>query len=84
MASRNTSRRWTRDMMVAGGIDPSLFSRHSTRSASTSKAALKLPLSTILSTVGWARESTFAKFYKKPLEDRGRFATAVLSVDDGP
>lgn len=81
MASRDTLRRWTRDMMEAAGIDLSIFSPHSTRSASTSKAALKLPLSTILSTAGWARESTFARFYKKPLGEHGLFATAVLSMD---
>ena len=79
MASRDTLRRWTRDFMGAAGIDLTLFSPHSTRSASSSKAALRLPFSTILATVGWARESTFAKFYHKPLGDHGQFADAVLA-----
>ncbi|MPC46370.1 hypothetical protein E2C01_040089 [Portunus trituberculatus] len=45
--------------MQSAGIDLNIFSPHSTRSASTSKAALKLPLATVISTVGWSRESTF-------------------------
>lgn len=79
LASRDTLRRWTRDVMQAAGIDLSLFSPHSTRSASSSKAALKLPMSTILSTVGWTSESTFAKYYKRPLHNGCQFANAVLS-----
>lgn len=79
IASRDTLRRWTKDFMSVAGINLSLFSPHSTRAASSSKAALKLALSTILSTVGWARESTFAKFYKKPLAKSGLFANDVLS-----
>ena len=79
IASRDTLRRWTKEFMGAAGINLSLFSPHSTRAASSSKAVLKLPLSTILATVGWARESTFAKFYKKPIATSGQFALAVLS-----
>lgn len=79
LASRDTLRRWTRDILAAAGIDISIFAPHSTRSAATSKAALSLPLSTILDTVGWSRESTFAKFYKKPLCRQGLFGDAVLS-----
>ncbi|MPC41915.1 hypothetical protein E2C01_035525 [Portunus trituberculatus] len=51
VASRDTLCRWTKDMRSAG-IDLSIFSPHSTRSASTSKATLKLPQATIISTVG--------------------------------
>ncbi|KAK3890886.1 hypothetical protein Pcinc_005186 [Petrolisthes cinctipes] len=49
------------------------------RSASTSKAAMTLPLSTILETVGWSQESTFALYYRKPLCKQGQFGEAVLS-----
>lgn len=38
-ASRDTLRRWTKSIMQYAGIDVSMFSPHSTRSASTSKAA---------------------------------------------
>ncbi|MPD00080.1 hypothetical protein E2C01_095529 [Portunus trituberculatus] len=61
IASQDTLRRWTKDMRSAG-IDLNIFSPHSTRSASTSKAALKLPLATIISTVGWSWEFTFTRF----------------------
>lgn len=79
VASRDTLRRWTKDIMQAAGIDLNIFSPHSTRSSSTSKAALKLPLSTIISTVGWSRASTFTKFYKRPISHSGQFCRAVLS-----
>lgn len=79
LASRDTLRRWTRDILAASGIDLSLFVPHSTRSAATSKAALFLPLSTIMDTVGWSQQSTFAKFYRKPLCRQGLFGEAVLS-----
>ena len=78
LASRDTLRRWVRDVMRAAGIDLTVFSPHSTRSASSSKAALVLPLSTVVSTIGWARESTFTRHYHKPLAPHGQFARAVL------
>ncbi|KAK4328559.1 hypothetical protein Pmani_001035 [Petrolisthes manimaculis] len=56
LASRYTLRRWTRDVMRDAGIDLSTFSPYSTRSASSSKASLTLPVSTILATVGWSNE----------------------------
>ena len=64
--------------MAAAGIDLTVFSPHSTMSTSSSKAALKLPLATILSMVGWSRESTFARFYRRPLVRSGLFANAVF------
>ena len=64
--------------MGAAGINLSLFSPHSTRAASSSKAVLQLPLSTILTAVGWSRDSTFARFYK-PIAASGQFDLAVLS-----
>lgn len=78
VASRDTLRRWTKSIMKAAGIDLNIFSPHSTRSASTSKAARKLPLSTIVSTIGWARESTFTKHYQRPIRTDGQFAKAIL------
>ncbi|KAK4314028.1 hypothetical protein Pmani_014665 [Petrolisthes manimaculis] len=79
VASRDTLRRWTRDLMKDAGIDLSIFAPHSTRSAATSKATMTLPLSTILETVGWSQESTFARHYKKPLCKQGQFGEAVLA-----
>lgn len=65
--------------MKEAGIDLSKFAPHSTRSAATSKAAMTLPLSTIMENVGWSQESTFALHYKKPLCNQGQFGEAVLS-----
>ncbi|MPC27103.1 hypothetical protein E2C01_020263 [Portunus trituberculatus] len=59
--------------MRDAGIDVSIFAPHSLRSVSTSKAVRTLPLATILETVGWSQESTFARHYKKPLCKQGQF-----------
>ena len=77
--SRDTRRRWTKKGLKTAGIDMSRFTAHSTRSASTSKAVHKLPLATILKTVGWRSPSTFATFYKKPICEGNTFQNAVLS-----
>ena len=77
-ASRDTLRRWTKSIMQNAGIDLSMYSPHSTRSASTSKAARYLPLSTIVKTIGWSKKSTFTHHYHKPIE-KEKFAEAVLS-----
>lgn len=78
-ASRDTLRRWTKEVMTDAGIDMNIFTPHSTRAASTSKAATKLPLSTILATAGWTQESTFQKYYNKPVISENLFADTVLS-----
>ena len=78
--SRDTIRRWTKDVLKDAGIDLSIFAPHSTRSAVTSKVALsKLPLRTILRTAGWARECTFRKYYNKPVDHKFDFGDRVLS-----
>ena len=77
--SRDTLRRWTEMGLKTAGIDMSRFNAHSTRSASTSKAVHKLPLATILKTVGWGRPSTFTTIYKKPICEGNTFQNAVLS-----
>ena len=84
VASQDTLRRWVREVMGAAGIDLTIFSPHSTRSAASSKAALRLPLSSILSSVGWSRESTFVKFYRRPISTKGLFAQAVLAEVESP
>lgn len=67
VASRDTLQRWTKESLQVVGIDINMFSQHSARSTASSKRALRLPLSTIISTVGWSNESIFAKFYRKPV-----------------
>ena len=68
-ASRDTLRRWTRDLMGSAGVDLSIFSPHYTRSASSSKAARYLPLSTIVKAKGWSKASTCTTYYYKPIQD---------------
>ena len=79
LASRDTLRRWTRDIMKDAGIVLTIFSPHSTRSTSFSKASQTLPVSTILATVEWSSESVFAKYYQKPLCKQTQFAHAVMA-----
>ena len=77
--SRDTIRRWTKLVLQKAGIDMTIFTPHSTRAASSSKAAQHVPLKTILKTVGWRRQSTFATFYQKSVMDSRAFGEAVLS-----
>jgi len=77
-ASRDTLRRWTKQIMQSAGINMNIFAPHSTRSASTSKAAFSLPLTLISRTVGWSQVSTFAKYYNKPVSQATALGSAVL------
>lgn len=77
-AARSTLSRWIKKVMKAAGIDISRFTPHSTRSASTSAAVGKLPLDTILKTVGWKSDCTFRKFYNKPVVDKTLLGQAVM------
>ena len=78
-AKRDTVRGWIKSVMKKAGINVNLYKCHSTRSASTSKAAHSLPLGSIMKAAGWASASSFANHYKKPLENHDSFANAVLS-----
>ena len=76
--SRDTLARWTKNGLSKCGVDMKIFTPHSTRSASTSKAALKVSLPTILKTAGWRSSSTFVKLYKKPIRTEGMIVTHLL------
>lgn len=78
-ASRDTLRRWVRQLMGDAGLDLTMFAPHSTRAASTSSVATTLPLTTIIRTAGWTRESTFRRYYKKPVYDPAGFGTTVMA-----
>ena len=73
-----TMSRWIRNLMQASGINVSVFKSHSTRAASTS-AAIKLGVSVkdIIKTANLISESTFKRFYLKPINSD--FGNAVLS-----
>ena len=60
-----TLARYVKDMLGEAGIDITVFTTHSTRSASTSKANnLGLSLKDISKAAGWRGESTFQNHYK--------------------
>lgn len=64
-----TFSQWIKSVLKESKIDTSIFSAHSTRHASTSKAFSKgLNLSTIRKTAGWSENSqVFANFYNRPI-----------------
>ena len=81
-ASRDTISRWIRSVMAEAGIDVTTFKPHSTRAAAASKAKnVSLPVKEILDTAGWSSDRTFDRFYNKPFQKAGGFATSVLTID---
>lgn len=83
-ATTQTISRWLRQVMYASGVDTSVFSAHSTRHASSSRACRQgVTVDSILKAVGWSsRSSTFANHYNRPLGNDSNnqidFARAVL------
>ena len=78
-----TISRWLRTVMRRAGIGEE-YTGHSTRHASTSKAAAQgLDVSIIKAAAGWSKNSkTFARFYKRPLDQANNFAESVFSTKD--
>ena len=77
-ASKSTISRWIKTTLSEAGVDMNIFTPHSTRAASTSKAGTRVPLETILKTAAWSGESTFRKFYNKPIHKIGEFGLSVV------
>ena len=76
-----TVSRWIKSVLKEAGVDMTIFTPHSTRAASTSVVAHNsVPIGTILKTAGWVQESTFSKFYKKPIVKREQFTESILKV----
>ena len=68
--------------MAEAGVDVTTFKPHGTRAVAAWKAKnASVPLKEILDTAGWSSERTFDRFYNKPLEKNGSFATSVLTID---
>ena len=78
--SRDTISRWIKTVMCRAGINIKDFGSHSVRSAVTSKASTSaVPITVILAKAGWSRESTFRKFYDKPvLNNNDKFQESIL------
>ena len=77
--ARGTISRWIKTVLQEAGIDTGKLTAHSTRAAATSAAFVKgLPVGTILKTVGWSQNSTFRRFYNKPVEDAANLQQCLL------
>ena len=64
----NTVSRWVKSVLSEAGVDVTMYKPGSTRMASVSKAKrVGVPLEEILRAGGWSRQSTFTKFYDRPL-----------------
>ena len=76
-----TVRRWIRTTLAGAGIDTSKYGAQSTRSASTSAAkGNSIFIATIMKSAWWSQESTFTKFYHKPVEHRANLGLNFLTL----
>jgi hypothetical protein len=81
-ASKDTIARWIKTVLSLSGIDISVFKAHSTRSASKSAASeLGVPITDILSTVGWSSDCTFTTHYNKVVTEPQNMGDAILSAN---
>ena len=66
--------------MESAGIDTSIFKAHLVRSASTSTAAMQgVTTENILNVANWSTESSFQRFYHKPMRNT-EFAKTLLTA----
>ncbi len=76
----STLARWIKAVLSDAGVDTAVYSAHSTRGASASKAArLGVPTEAILLAGCWNSESTFTRFYRRPTS--GASVACVLQED---
>jgi len=62
-------------------VHTSKYSAHSTRLASKSaKKGNSISIATIMKSAGWFQESTFAKFYNNPVENKENFGAEHLKA----
>ena len=78
--TRDSIRRWIRVTMENAGINTEIYGAYSTRAASASKAAsLNIPICNIMKTAGWARETTFTKYYLKNVTTPESYSDNLLN-----
>ena len=66
-------------MLSDAGVDTTIYSAHSPRGASASKAvSVGLSIEAILKTGSWASESVFSKHYNRPI-NREAFNDSILT-----
>ena len=76
-----TVARWIRSTLQDAGIDVSIFSAHSSRTATISYSAnAQIPLADILKAAGWSNSQTFAEHYNKPIS--GNLGQTLLTHFD--
>ena len=74
-----TIARWLKYFLQLAGIDITAFKAHSTRAAATSAAHVAgVSVADIMKAVDWKRESTFRRFYHRPVQDHN-FGHSILS-----
>ena len=73
-AGKDTVSRWIKEFLKQSGIDMSSYGAHSARAAfsSAARSSPHIPLQTVMNAAGWARESTFRKFYDKPADSESQ------------
>jgi hypothetical protein len=77
--SRDTVSRWIKTVMFRSGVNTDMFSAHSVRGASSSKAKLNaVPVSAILEKAGWSNCKTFSRFYDREVTETVSFEEGVL------
>ena len=69
---------WTRHVLSASGVNVAEFAAGSTRQASASRARSSMSSEAVMRAVGWTQESTFGRFYHKPVLSDG-YSQAILS-----
>ena len=89
--SPTTVGRWIKEALKLAGIDTAIFKAHSTRSASTSKAAMAgIPTDTILKVADWSKTQTFQRYYNRSIQEEDTtirndaahsFASGILRND---
>jgi hypothetical protein len=68
--SSSTIGRWIKDQLKSAGVDTNIYTAHSTRGAAASKSAASgVPIQAILKQGHWSRESTFARFYQREIQE---------------
>ena len=78
-ASKSTIANWIKIGLKLAGIDMTMFTPHSTRSASTSALVSKVPIDTIIKTAGWTKDCTFRRFYNRPVTNDASFSYNLLA-----
>ena len=63
----STLGRRIKTVLASADIDTSVFSAHSTRCASASRAIAMIFADMLIRTAGWSEESTYRKFYDRPV-----------------